>query len=90
MNQRETTLWNATAEVSDYMQFPIFIFFSLSVPPCHLQPYLNYIDYSYFFSGYTDTYQVGLCFNYTFGDLCTAGITTEVATLICRNRGYSK
>ena len=90
MNQRETILWNATAEVSDFMHFSLFILFSLSVPPCHLQPYLNYIDYYGFYNGYTDTYQVGLCFNYTFGDLCTAGITNEVATLICRNRGYSK
>ena len=90
MNQRETILWNATAEVIDFMHFSLFILFSLSVTPCHLQPYLNYIDYNSFYNGYTDTYQVGLCFNYTFGDLCTAGITTEVATLICRNRGYSK
>ena len=90
MNQRETILQNATAELSDFMHFPFSFSFLYQYLHAICSHNLNYTDYSYFGAGYTDTYQVGLCFNYTFGDLCAAGITNEVATLICRNRGYSK
>ena len=55
--------------------------------PCNLQTNLAYIDSSYFGNGYTAIYQVGVCINATYGDVCSDGITDDVALLFCRSQG---
>ena len=86
--QTITILCLAIAEVS--YNYSILLIAILSVPPCNLQPSLDYLDYHSVSNGYTISYQVGMCFNYTIGDLCTSGVTNDTANLICRNNGFSK
>ena len=82
----------AIAEVSytSLIVLIIVILIFLLVPPCHLQPSLYYLDHYYFNNGYTSTFQVGMCFNYTTGELCANGVTNDTANLMCKNLGYSK
>ncbi|XP_019854701.1 PREDICTED: uncharacterized protein LOC109583709 [Amphimedon queenslandica] len=55
--------------------------------PCNLQTSLGYIESSYTGDSYTEIYQVGVCINATYGDVCSDGITDDVALLFCRAQG---
>ena len=57
--------------------------------PCQqFQPNLNYLDYRYETTQYSDFYQVVLCLNNAYGQVCRNGFTDHEANLICQYNGY--
>ena len=64
--------------------------FNLSVPrPCQqFQTNLNYLSFRYDTTQYSYFYQVVLCFNNIYGQVCGNGFTDHEATLICQYNGF--
>lgn len=66
-----------------------FIILLLVPRPCEtFETSLSYLGYSSSSNSYSVTIQVSMCIDNAYGNLCAAGITNEIANLICTRNGF--
>ena len=64
------------------------LYFVVGPRPCpQFQSRLFYVGTEYNTNSYVYIYQVALCINNVYGDICADGITDQIANLICISNG---
>lgn len=74
--------------MNKYFKALFHIIHTVGPVPCHLQFASPSFGVSFSrSSGFVTVFQVGVCINFTYGHVCAAGITDDVALLFCNAKG---